>query len=270
MMFLIKLYAFLKRDFLNAASYKYAFISSFLGIFLSSATFYFISKLITGNQVAALESYGGDYFSFVIVGVAFSGLLGLFQEGLPGIIRSAQMTGILESLLVTQTGIPTILVGSSLYSLIYMSIRMIFHIILAIVVFGMQLGNINWLGAMLVFLLTALCFLSIGILSASFIMVYKMGNPFNWLFGSVSGLLGGVFFPIAVLPDWLRLVSYALPITYSLEGMRKSLLTSAGFSEILPSILALAGFGGLLFPLSLLVFRRAVVKAKRDGTLTHY
>ena len=66
---------------------------------------------------------------------------------------------------------------------------------LAIAVFGMQLGDINWLGALLVFLLTAMCFLSIGILSASFIMVYKMGNPFGWLFGSVSGLLGGVFFP---------------------------------------------------------------------------
>ncbi|NOR15641.1 MAG: ABC transporter permease, partial [Candidatus Aminicenantes bacterium] len=98
-MFLYKLYSFLKRDVLNAASYKFAFVSSFIGIFLTSATFYFIAKLLSGSQSEALSPYGGDYFSFVIVGVAFSGLLGILQEGLPGIIRSAQMTGILESLL---------------------------------------------------------------------------------------------------------------------------------------------------------------------------
>lgn len=269
-MLLTKLYAFLKRDFINAASYKFAFISSFLGIFLSSATFYFIAKLISPNQTSALAAYGGDYFSFVIVGIAFSGLLGILQEGLPGIIRQAQVTGTLESLLVTQTTIPTILVGSSLYTLVFMSARTILHLILALTVFGMQLGNINWLGSILVFFLTALCFLSIGILSASFIMVYKMGNPFSWVFGSVSGLLGGVFFPIAVLPAWLKWISYILPITYSLEGMRQSLLTSASFSEILPNIFALALFGGILFPISLIIFRWAVVKAKRDGTLTHY
>ncbi len=269
-MFLYKLYSFLKRDVLNAASYKFAFVSSFVGIFLTSATFYFIAKLLSGSQSEALSPYGGDYFSFVIVGVAFSGLLGILQEGLPGIIRSAQMTGILESLLVTQTNIPTILVGSSLYTLAFSSVRTFFHLLLAVAVFGMQLGDINWLGSLLVFLLTALCFLSIGILSASFIMVYKVGNPFGWLFGSVSGLLGGVFFPIAVLPPWIKWLSYALPITYSLEGMRQSLLTSATLAEIMPNIAALAGFGILLFPISLVIFRWAVVKAKRDGSLTHY
>ena len=269
-MFLLKLTAFVKRDFLNAASYKFAFLSTFLGIFFSSATFFFISKLISPNQSQALAPYGGDYFSFVIIGVALSGLLGLLQEGLPGIIRSAQMTGVLESLLVTKTSIPTILLGSSLYSLVLTSLRTILHLALAIVLFGMQLGTVNWLGCIVVFFLTCVCFLSIGILAASFIMVYKMGNPFSWVFGSVAGLMGGVFFPISVLPDWLRWVSYVIPITYSLEGLRLSLLSSAGFPEILTNILALGVFGGVLFPLSLVSFRWAVIKAKRDGTITHY
>jgi len=268
--FLIKLFAFLKRDFLTAASYKFAFISSLWGIFFSSATFFFIAKLIPGTRTSSLAPYGGDYFSFVIVGIAFSGLLGLFQGGLPGIIRSAQITGTLEALLVTQTSIPTILFGSSIYSFLFTSITTVFHLVLAVVIFGMKLGNINWVGSILVFFLTAVCFLSIGILTSSFIMVYKMGNPLSWIFGSVSGLLGGVFFPVSVLPEWIRWLSRLLPITYTLEGMRQSLLSSASFSQIIPNIIALAAFGGVLFPLSLFVFRRAVAKAKRDGTLTHY
>lgn len=265
-----KIFVFLKRDFLLEASYKFSFLSTFFGIFISSATFFFISKLVPRTGGSSLAPYGGDFFSFVIVGVAFSGLLGLFQTGLPGIIRSAQTTGTLEALLVTQTDIVTILVGSSLYSLFYSLVRTAFHLALAVFAFGMKLGHINWIGVVSVFFLTSLCFLSIGILSASFILVYKMGNPLSWVFGSLSGLFGGVLFPITLLPGWLRWLSYLLPITYSLEGLRLSLLSSASLSRILPNILALLGFSAVLFPVSLLTFRAALKKAKKDGTLMHY
>jgi ABC-2 type transport system permease protein len=114
------------------------------------------------------------------------------------------------------------------------------------------------------------CFLSLGIISASFIMVFKMGDPLGWAFGSVSALFGGMFFPVAVLPGWIRWLAYLLPTTYSLEGMRKSLLVSSSFSDIFPNILALLLFSAVLFPLSLQVFRLSLAKAKKDGTLTHY
>jgi ABC-2 type transport system permease protein len=129
---------------------------------------------------------------------------------------------------------------------------------------------VNIPGLVCVFLLTAACFISLGILSASFILVYKMGNPISWIFGSVSGLLGGVLFPVSVLPPWVRWLSYLLPVTHSLEGVRRSLLASVHFSQILPSIGALAAFSGALMPLSLIVFRLALRKAKKDGTLTQF
>lgn len=264
-----KLAAFLKRDILNAASYKLAFLYSFFGVFLSSATFFFIAKLVSPST-ASLEPYGGDYFSFVIVGVAFSGLLGIFQDDLPGIIRQAQVSGTLEALLITPTSVPVILFGSSLYSFFFTTVRTVFHLGLGLLAFGMKLGHINWPGAVCVFLLTAACFLSIGILSASFTLVYKMGNPLSWVYGGVSGLMGGVVFPVSVLPPGIRWMSDLLPIKHSLEGMRVSLLSSAGFPQILPSIAALSAFSAFLIPLSLWTFRLALRKAKKDGTLTHY
>jgi ABC-2 type transport system permease protein len=59
-------------------------------------------------------------------------------------------------------------------------------------------------------------------------------------------------------------------VTYALDGMRKSLLASASFAEVLPDVAALAAFDAVLLPLSLVAFRLAVRKAKRDGTLSHY
>jgi ABC-2 type transport system permease protein len=266
---LSKLLAFLHRDFREAVTYKFSFIYSLIGIFFSTATFFFVAKLVPPGA-PALAPYGGDYFSFAVVGVAFSSLLGIFQEGLPAVIRSAQVSGTLEALLVTQTSASTVLVGSSLYSLAFQSLRTVLHLVLAMAVFGMKVGRVNWPGVLAVFILTAVCFLSLGILSASFILVYKMGNPLSWIFSSVSGLLGGMVFPVAILPSWIRWVSSLLPVTYSLNGMRRSLLASVGFSRVLPDIAALAVFNALLFPLSLLAFRAAIRKAKKDGTLTHY
>jgi ABC-2 type transport system permease protein len=264
-----KLAAFLRRDFIEASSYKFSFIYSLLGIFFSSATFYFISRLIS-PQAAVLEPYGGNYFSFAMVGLAFSGLLGIFQEGLPEVIRSAQVSGTLEALLVTRTSIPAILSGSSMYTFLFALLRTAVHLGLAVAVFGMQFGRINVLGLVCILVLTALCFLSLGILSASFILVFKIGNPIAWLFGSVSGLLGGMAFPVAVLPPWIRWASVFLPITHSLEGLRRSLLSSSSFSEILPSVAALAAFSAVLLPISFWTFRLSLRKAKKDGTLTQY
>jgi len=265
----VQLSAFLRRDFREALTYKFSFVSSFVGILLSSATFYFVSKLVPPGT-PALNDFGGDYFSFAVVGVAFSSLLGVFQGGLPAVVRGAQVSGTLEALLVTPASIPTVLFGSSLYSLLIQVFRTLLHLGVAMTLFGMNLGRINGPGVLCVGFLTALCFLSVGILSASFILVYKTGNPFGWVFGTVSGLLGGVVFPVTLLPPWIGWISRLLPVTYALSGMRKSLLASAGFAEVLPDIAALAVFNAVLLPASLLVFRLAVRKAKKDGTLSHY
>jgi ABC-2 type transport system permease protein len=261
--------AFLRRDLREALTYKFSFLSSLVGIVLSSATFYFVAKLVPAGT-PSLGPFGGDYFSFAVVGVAFAGLLGMFQEGLASVVRSAQTSGTLEALLVTPVPVPVILFGSSLYALLFQIFRTALHLGVALAFFGLALGRINAAGVAAVGLLTVLCFLSVGVLSASFVLVYKMGNPFSWILGTVSGLLGGVVFPVALLPTWIRWVSSLLPVTYALDGMRKSLLASAPFAAILPDVAALAAFDALLLPLSLVVFRLAVRKAKKDGTLAHY
>jgi len=264
-----RLSAFLRRDLREALSYKFSFVSSFVGILLSSATFYFVAKLVPSGT-PSLGPFGGDYFSFAVVGVAFSSLLGMFQEGLPAVVRGAQVSGTLEALLVTPSSIPTVLFGSSLYSVLLQVFRTLLHLGVALAFFGMTFGRVNGPGVLSVGVLTVFCFLSVGILSASFILVYKTGSPFGWILGTVSGLLGGVVFPVALLPPWIRWVSSLLPVTYALDGMRKSLLASAGFAEVLPDIAALAVFNIILLPASLLAFRMAVRKAKKDGTLSHY
>jgi len=262
--------AFLAKDFVNAASYKLAFVSQIFGIFFSVITFFFMSRLFGSAVLPYLEPYGGNYFSFVLVGIALASYLQVSLNSFSANIRDAQILGTLEAVLVTQTEIPTIILCASLYSFAMTSVRVLAFLLFGVFVFGMDIGGANLGGAAAILLITIIAFSSLGILSASFVMVWKLGNPLNWIFGNLSWVLGGVLYPVTVLPDWLQQVAYLLPITYALDGMRLALLKGYPLSRLWPSVLPLLAFAGLMLPASVWVFQRAVRKAKRDGTLTHY
>lgn len=45
----------------------------------------------------------------------------------------------------------------------------------------------------------------------------KRGDPLGWALRVGSLMLSGVYYPVDVLPCWLRSVGQALPLTHSLE-----------------------------------------------------
>jgi len=262
--------AFLWRDFINDKSYKFAFSTQLVGILVTTLTFFFLSALLGETGISYLKPYGGSYFSFVLIGIALYNYLKVSMMDISKSIRDGQMLGTLEALLVTQTGVSTIILSSSLYSYLLATLRVVVYFLLGIFVFGIHIGNANLTGAFVILILTIGSFSSLGIISASFVMVLKKGDPVSLLFASISGLLGGVYFPISVLPDWLKIFSYLIPVTYSLEGMRMALLKGYSFQELMPYIMALFVFSAIMIPLSLWIFVKAVKRAKRDGTLTQY
>jgi ABC-2 type transport system permease protein len=262
--------AFIRRDFINETSYKFAFLMQFFGIFISTLTFFFLSKLLGDTGLRYLEPYGGNYFAFVLIGIALFSYLRVSMQSLSRVIREGQMLGTLEAMLVTQTEIPTIIISSSFYSFIWASFRVAVYLMLGASIFGVNIGNANVLAALVILFLTIISFGGLGIISASFVMVLKKGDPINWVFTAFSGFLGGLYFPISVLPHWLRNFSYLLPVTYSLEGMRLALLKGYSLNDLRTTILALTVFSAVIIPLSILIFEFAVRRAKIDGSLAHY
>jgi ABC-2 type transport system permease protein len=110
------------------------------------------------------------------------------------------------------------------------------------------------------------------VLSASFVMVFKRGDPMAFVLGGLSAMLGGVFYPVRVLPEWLQSLAALLPITHALDGLRRVLLTGATASDpmVQRDVMVLLLFGAVATPASLLAFRAAVKLARREGTLVQY
>ena len=74
-----------------------------------------------------------------------------------------------------------------------------------------------------------------------------------------------VYYPVAILPDWLQPVAWALPPTYVFEGMRALLIDHVFRADLMLQALAL---NALLFVAVVdRVFLRLLDGARRHGSL---
>lgn len=266
MRFLRRAWAFVVRDVKSELSYRLSVLLQVGGLAWMVLLFWFAARLV-GTGVPELQRYGGDYFSFVLLGYAPLEFLRVGVMGFSGSIREAQAHGTLEALLVTRAGIPTIVFGSVTY--LYLRALVRAALLLGVgVLAGAWGSSINVPAALLFLGLSIPCFGAIGILSASFVIVFKKGDPISLLFLGTSTLFAGLLFPTSLLGP-LEIVSRVLPLTHAMEGVRLA-AQGQSISELRSEALVLLLFCAVLIPLAAWSFHAALTKARRDGTVTHY
>jgi len=264
-----KIFAFLRRDFANTTSYKLSFFLDLSNMLIAVFTFYFTSKLIGSSAAQYLGIYNSDYFSFAIIGLAFSAYFWNQFSTFTSTIMTGQVNGTLEIMLATPTSLGLILLSSSVYSFIYTTILVFLYLISGILL-GVTFSFANIPAALIIFLLTIITFSALGLISAAFSMAFKKGDPIVWFFGGIGTLLGGQVFPTTLLPLWLQKISEIIPITHALRSMRLVLLTGAPFSVVMDDVIALCIFSIILLPLSIYIFHIMIKKVKMDGSLIKY
>ena len=267
---MLRLLAFVKRDLLIAVSYRLQLALGLGSMVLYLMMFFFVSKTFGGAMSPYLARYGSEYFPYVVVGLAVSNFVTVGLSALSSQVRSAQVEGTLEALLCTPTSIYAVLVGNSLWQLVTAFGYAVLMIAAVIVIAGLELLLVRALASLLILLLTLAAFLGIGMLSASFVVIFKRGNPIEYVFGWSSFFLGGVLFPVEVLPKPLQFLSGLLPITHAVKAIRELLLTGETVASAAPLFRNLVLFILLVGPLGLLFFRYALERAKKDGNLVQY
>ncbi|MDE3135186.1 MAG: ABC transporter permease [Acidobacteriota bacterium] len=258
-----------RRDMLTARTYRVAFLFDAVNALFGAASFYFLSQFVASDKLKSSLD-GASYFAFALIGLAFFDYLSAGLNAFDTSIDDARRNRTLEALLVTEASLPVILAGSAIYPFVLTSVRTGVYLVWGVILFHLPLGSADWLGALLILLFSILAFAGLGIISASYQMLFKRGNPAKWIFLGISGLLGGMMYPVSILPPVLRTLARLIPLTYSLEGMRAALLEGAGIGRLWPQITALGIFAVVLLPLSFLVFAWALRRTKINGTLTHF
>lgn len=235
-------------------------------MFFQIVVLYYASVLIGTH--ASIDHYGG-YLPFATIGMAvlsfFQTSFGTFARA----IRQEQLTGTLEALLMTPTSVPAIVVGSSIWNVLWGMLTAGLYVACASLLFSFELKG-SLVGAILLLLLLTVFVASLGVISASFTVVFKRGDPLGFFVGTISALIGGAVFPVSLLPSWVQTLSYLHPFTYGLNALRAILLLGEPFGSVLPEFFVLLGFTATFLPLSLYCFYKAVRFAQREGSLLHY
>jgi ABC-2 type transport system permease protein len=252
-----------RRDALTAVRYRTGFLLGAAGAITELAAFYYLAQAVGPG----FRPDGVEYFSFLLIGTGFYTFLLMGVHAFLQTVQEAQQAGTLEVLMTTSTSPPVLVFLSAMSAFVVNTVTLAFYLIMGLV-FGAFL-KANVFGSIVVFLLSILLAVAMGLLAAAVQLAIQKGSAVVWAIGSVW-FLTGTMFPVATLPLWLRRVSAAIPITHALDAMRMALLEGLSMPQLLGKLGILAAFVAFLLPFSLWVFSWALRRARQEGTLSFY
>jgi ABC-2 type transport system permease protein len=264
-----ELWLFFWRDLSIARTYRTVFVLEAIEALFGAAMFYYVARFVDTPELRRALPQGGSYFAFSLVGFVFLDYLNAALDTFDRSLEEARNSGTLEHLLVTQASLPVFVAGSAIYPFVATTLRIVVYVAWGAVLFGFPLHAANWFAVVIVLLATLLAFSGLGILSSSYLLLFKRGNPAKWFFLGVSSVVGGMLFPVNILPDWLQVVARFNPVTYALEAMRAALLGGVTVEALWRPLAVLLLSAMVLLPVSMAVFAWALRRTKITGTLTH-
>lgn len=256
--------AVVERDLRVYASYRVRVFAQLASLLLSMAIFHFVAKLIAVDRFSSPD----EYFAFVVSGLLIMFVLQSSAVTAP-LVRQELIAGTFERSLVSPMGAIVGSVGMLVFPVVFASGLAIIGFLLAALIFGLP---VEWSTAPLalpLLMLASVAFSAIGVFVLALVIAFKQAFGITWALTLIS-LTGGLYFPVDLLPGWLRWVSDVQPFTPAIEVARHLLLDAQSDADPWVSAARLGAFALVLTPLSLLTLRVAIRHGRRRGTILEY
>lgn len=217
-----------------------------------------------------------DQLAFVFVGTAFFMFVGQELYGISqAVLDDREHYRTLKYVYITPTSIYIYLFARGLAKVAQTSVSCVVTLIVGAVVLHIQFTSFNPVLLVVSLVLGLLGIATFGIMLAGItLLTARHGFQMGESVAAIFFLLGGVVFPISILPGWVQTASYAVPVTYWIEAMRRSLIGSAGQANSalanLPTevlLLAIVVTTLVFFAASILIFRYFDQAARRKGRI---
>lgn len=267
-----KLPAFFRRDLLVTWSYKLQFFTDWINLIGQVVVFYFVSGLVNPSAVPSFGGQQASYLQFVTIGIAVTSFLQVSLARVTAAIRNEQLQGTLETLLLTPTAPATFQLGSAMYEIAYVPIRVVLFLGFAAVVFGVHYTVAGLPEAVAVLMVFVPFVWGLGVISAAATLTYRRGTSFVGAGASALTITSGAYFPTSAFASFPILAALAKlnPITLALNAIRDALLGGAGWGPTLKAIAVLLPIAGITLAAGVWAFRAALRREQRRGTLGLY
>ncbi len=253
-------------------NYKTWMLFDFASTIFMVFTYFLLSFIIMPYDIKR-AGYGSSYFTFAVIGIAISHYMTASMRSLSLTIRLEQFYGTLETILSTPTDFIILFLGDLLYFLMYSTVFLVIILPLGIILGASMYINIETIVTLTVLITLLIASnLPIGIISAAMILRYKQGNPIGWAITWINQFFAGTYFPITLLPSYAKYVSMLLPLTFSLDAIRYSLIWGVTIlnGRVLLDTAIMIIYTIIGLPISIVIFRKIYNNVRRRGGLSAY
>lgn len=224
--------------------------------------------LIAVGMTKQGQSVDKQYILYLVIGALMWSFLGVIFREISDSIAWERWEGTIEQTFMAPIHRITHLMGLSVYTVLYGTVRTILILMAVIVFFGINAPQANYGAALVVLLASSMSFLGLGLVAAVLpLLSPEKGAQATHIMEGLLLLVSGIYYPISALPQWLQPLSWLSPATYTLEGVRRAILEGASLVELLPVIGMVVLMAVVLVPLGLGVFALAERYAKTVGLL---
>ena len=252
-----------------ALSYRVAMAFSVAGLVLSIVPVYFIAEALQPTMAPVIAGQGEDYFRFLVLGMVALHFVGAATTDIPLVARRSIRSGTLEAMIGTPVSLPTIFAGLSGYDFLRTAVRSLLFVSAAAVL-GASLVPARIPLALVILLFIVIAHIPFGMLAVALLLAFRTMAGVPRIALGASALLGGAYYPTEVIPSWIEIPSYALPLTYGLRALRRVLLEGQGVGAVAGDVAILGALTLVLFLIGALALAGGLRYARRDGNLAIY
>ena len=279
------IWIFVKRDLKIWTYFKANFIIDIVDMFWELALYTIIALVAEESVRCSLTPYGGDYVSYIVLGIVFNMILGTSLSAAYSGTMSAFWSGRLELLMLSPISTPVFILGTSIGKYIRTFLNVAVYLIFGVFIFGAKTSaTANYWLALLYIVVAAAACTGLGLMAAS--MIYFVDarggqDPIRWILNVIVGLAAGVYYPLSILPEWVQWLGSLIPHTYALDACRRLLLGGTAtatlpihkilpFNPLTTNLLVLLLFAVMTLPIGWRMYNRALKMAKKYGRLSRW
>lgn len=173
----------------------------------------------------------------------------MMMLSMTGVLIEARQTGIWSRLFMSPATRLEVMGGYFLSFFLVGWIQFFLLIVLSSVLFGVQWGNPIGLMALVTSLL--LCVVGLGIAIAGFVKTAEQQNAIGTLVIISTCMLGGVYWPITMVPDIMQKISNFVPQKWAMEGFTTLITEGGAVGDNMMSYFVLLGFAAVFLSIGL-------------------
>ncbi len=216
-------------------------------------------QLVDYQPVVTVEKVGIEalnirYIDFLVPGIVAMMIMSNNMNGVAGQISAWRERGILRRMQGTRLKASTFIAAQITARLALNGTQALLVVLIADLIFNINVVG-SWLALIFFIALGTLAFMAIGFIIAGIAKNPESAGPIAGFASFPMLFLGGVFFPISNMPDWIQPIVKILPIAHLSSALRETMNIGTSIMQLGTETLILGAWlvGG--FALASYVFK---------------